>query len=138
MDIIARTTKQLGAAIRRTRRARKMTQNILGQKMHARQATVSKLEAGEPAVDRKILFKAPIIFWMLGATDGHAKNFSIRLAPGGRFRLTPLYDIISTQPTFDARQIRKNQMKLAMSVGTRSHYVVDTIAPRHFLQTAEQ
>ena len=88
--------------------------------------------------DQKTLFKAQIIFWMLGATDGHAKNFSIRLAPGGRFRLTPLYDVASAQPGFNARQIRKNQMKLAMSVGAKRHCVVDTIAPRHFLQTAEQ
>jgi len=29
-------------------------------------------------------------------------------------------------------------MKLAMAVGTERHYVVDTIAPRHFLQTAER
>jgi HTH-type transcriptional regulator / antitoxin HipB len=58
MDIIARTTKQLGAAIRRTRRARKMTQNVLGQKMHARQATVSKLEAGEPATQLQTLMDA--------------------------------------------------------------------------------
>jgi len=58
MDIIARTTKQLGAAIRRTRRARKMTQSILGQKMHARQATVSKLEAGEPATQLRTLMDA--------------------------------------------------------------------------------
>ena len=58
MDIIARTTKQLGAAIRRTRRARKMTQNVLGQKMHARQATVSRLEAGEPATQLQTLMDA--------------------------------------------------------------------------------
>ena len=58
MDIIARTTKQLGAAVRRTRRARKMTQNVLGQKMHARQATVSKLEAGEPATQLQTLIDA--------------------------------------------------------------------------------
>jgi serine/threonine-protein kinase HipA len=90
-----------------------------------------------PETDLKTLFKAQIAFWMLGATDGHAKNFSIRLAPGGRFRLAPLYDIVSAQPSFDAKQIRKNQMKLAMAVGTTRHYVVDTILPRHFLQTAE-
>jgi HTH-type transcriptional regulator/antitoxin HipB len=58
MDIIVRTTKQLGAGIRRTRRARKMTQNILGQKMRARQATVSKLEAGEPATQLRTLMDA--------------------------------------------------------------------------------
>ena len=76
------------------------------------------------------------MFWLLGATDGHAKNFSIRLAPGGRFRLTPLYDIVSVQPNVDARQISHNQMKLAMAVGTNRHYVVNTIAGLHFVQTA--
>jgi serine/threonine-protein kinase HipA len=102
------------------------------------QQIMALLKASDtPEADQKTLFKAQIVFWMLGATDGHAKNFSIHLAPGGRFRLTPLYDILSTQPSFDARQIRKNQMKLAMSIGEKRHYVVDTIAPRHFRQTAE-
>jgi serine/threonine-protein kinase HipA len=88
-----------------------------------------------PDEDHKTLFKAQIVFWLLGATDGHAKNFSIRLAPGGRFRLTPLYDIVSTQPSLDAKQISQNQMKLAMAVGTNRHYVVHTILGRHFKQT---
>ena len=69
---------------------------------------------------------------------GHAKNFSIRLSPGGRFRLTPLYDIISTQPSLEAGQISQNQMKLAMAVGTNRHYVVHTILGRHFRQTADR
>jgi serine/threonine-protein kinase HipA len=91
----------------------------------------------EPDVDQRIFFKAQIVFWLLGATDGHAKNFSIRLAPGGRFRLTPLYDIISTQPSLDAGQIAQNQMKLAMAIGTNRHYAVHTIVGRHFVQTAK-
>jgi serine/threonine-protein kinase HipA len=90
-----------------------------------------------PEADQRAFFKAQIVFWMLGATDGHAKNFSIHLAAAGRFRLTPLYDVVSAQPSFDTRQIRKNQMKLAMAIGTKRHYAVDTIAPRHFMQTAE-
>jgi len=90
-----------------------------------------------PEADQRTFFKAQIVFWLLGATDGHAKNFSIRLAPAGRFRLAPLYDVVSAQPSFDAKQIRKNQMKLAMAIGTKRHYAVDTIAPRHFMQTAE-
>ena len=48
------------------------------------------------------------MFWLLGATDGHAKNFSIFLLPGGRFRLTPLYDVMSAQPNVDAGEIRHN------------------------------
>jgi serine/threonine-protein kinase HipA len=90
-----------------------------------------------PDEDHKILFKAQIVFWLLGATDGHAKNFSIRLSPGGRFRLTPLYDIVSTQPSLDTKQISQNQMKLAMAVGKNRHYVVHTILGRHFKQTAD-
>jgi serine/threonine-protein kinase HipA len=90
-----------------------------------------------PDEDHKTLFKAQIVFWLLGATDGHAKNFSIRLATGGRFRLTPVYDIVSTQPSLDARQIGQNQMKLAMAVGTNRHYIVHTILGRHFKQTAD-
>jgi serine/threonine-protein kinase HipA len=90
-----------------------------------------------PEEDQKILFKAQIVFWLLGATDGHAKNFSVRLSPGGRFRLTPLYDIVSAQPNLDTKQISRNRMKLAMAVGLNSHYVVHTILGRHFKQTAD-
>ena len=39
--------------------------------------------------DRRVFFQAQVLFWMLCATDGHAKNFSIFLKPGGRFQLTP-------------------------------------------------
>lgn len=92
----------------------------------------------EPEKDQVMLFKAQIVFWLLAATDGHAKNFSIRLAPGGRFRLTPLYDILSAQPNADAGQIPKNRMKLAMAVGENRHYRVDTLNGRHFLQTADR
>jgi len=58
MTIIVRTPKQAGAAIRRMRRQHSLTQTDLGEKMHARQATVSKLEAGEPATQLRILMDA--------------------------------------------------------------------------------
>src|SRR4029077_7079341 len=74
----------------------------------------------------------------IGATDGHAKNFSVHLLPGGRFRLTPLYDVLTAQPSVDAGQIRRNKMKLALAVGKSRHYAIDTIAPRHFYETAAQ
>ena len=92
----------------------------------------------EPEADRRFFLKAQITFWLLGATDGHAKNFSIRLLPGGRFRMTPLYDVMSAQPNVDAGEIPRNRMKLAMGVGNNRHYVIDTILPRHFFQTAER
>ena len=91
----------------------------------------------DPQADRRMFMKAQIVFWLLGATDGHAKNFSIFLYPGGGFRLTPLYDVMSLQPVYAANQIKRNRMKLAMSVGEQRHYVLDTIQPRHFVQSAQ-
>jgi serine/threonine-protein kinase HipA len=90
----------------------------------------------ESEADQTLFLKAQIVFWLLGATDGHAKNFSVFLLPGGRFRLTPLYDVMSAQPNVDAGEIRHNRMKLAMAVGDNRHYTIDSIMPRHFLQTA--
>jgi len=54
----ARTSKQLGAIIRRERRKQQLTQAQLGQEIGLRQATVSKLEAGEPATQLRTLLDA--------------------------------------------------------------------------------
>jgi serine/threonine-protein kinase HipA len=93
--------------------------------------------ADSPADDHRTLFQAQLVFWLIGATDGHAKNFSIFLHPGGGYALTPLYDVLTAQPSLDARQIERKQMKLAMSVGNDNHYRIDEVQTRHFLQTAE-
>lgn len=90
-----------------------------------------------PAEDMSTFLKAQILFWLIGATDGHAKNFSVFLGPGGRYRLTPLYDVLTAQPSLDAHQIKQKQMSLAMSVGDRRHYRISEIASRHFVQTGE-
>jgi serine/threonine-protein kinase HipA len=90
-----------------------------------------------PEADVATFMKASVAFWLLGATDSHAKNFSIFLTPGGRFRMTPLYDVLTAQPSLDARQIPRNEFKLAMSVGQHRHYAVYDIVPRHFLQMAD-
>ena len=97
------------------------------------------LKAGDtPAEDQKTFLKSQILFWLIGATDGHAKNVSIFLGPGGRFHLTPLYDVLTAQPSLDDRQIERKQMKLAMSVGDSRHYKIEEIKGRHFTQTAER
>jgi serine/threonine-protein kinase HipA len=97
------------------------------------------LKGGDtPAEDQKTFLKAQILFWLIGATDGHAKNFSVFLGPRGRFHLTPLYDVLTAQPSLDDRQIERKQMKLAMSVGTSRHYKIEDISGRHFIQTAER
>jgi serine/threonine-protein kinase HipA len=84
-----------------------------------------------------MFMRAAVAFWLIGATDGHAKNFSVFLSPGGRFRLTPLYDVLTAQPSLDAKQIQPKAFKLAMSVGRSRHYKISEIQPRHFIQTAE-
>ena len=91
-----------------------------------------------PAEDQKAFLKSQILFWLIGATDGHAKNVSVFLGPGGRFHLTPFYDVLTAQPSLDARQIERKQMKLAMSVGEKRHYRIDEIKGRHFIQTVER
>jgi serine/threonine-protein kinase HipA len=90
-----------------------------------------------PQDDIAVFLRACVVFWLIGASDGHAKNFSIFLGPGGRFRMTPLYDVLSAQPSLDARQIPRKKFKLAMAVGKNRHYSVNEIVPRHFMQTAE-
>ncbi|MEA2887002.1 MAG: serine/threonine-protein kinase HipA [Bradyrhizobium sp.] len=96
------------------------------------------LKASDAAnTDLATFMRANIVFWLLGATDGHAKNFSIFLGSDGGFRMTPLYDVLSAQPSLDAKQIQRKQFKLAMSVGKSRHYAIDEILPRHFVQTAE-
>jgi|GEM_PF-5810551 len=38
--------------------------------------------------------KAQVLFWLMGPSDGHTKNFSIYILPDGQFQLTPFYDLI--------------------------------------------
>jgi serine/threonine-protein kinase HipA len=92
----------------------------------------------EPLSDQRSFMKANIAFWLIGATDGHAKNFSIFLSPGGRFQMTPLYDVISAQPSVDSKQVLWKQFRLAMGFGIKPHYQIRQIAPRHFFETANQ
>jgi HTH-type transcriptional regulator/antitoxin HipB len=57
-DQIARNEKQLGAILRRARKQSGLTQGALGDHIHLRQGTVSRLEAGEPAVQLRTLMAA--------------------------------------------------------------------------------
>nr|WP_255697596.1 HipA domain-containing protein [Sinirhodobacter sp. WL0062] len=87
-----------------------------------------------PEADQRAFFRALVLFWLLGATDGHAKNFSVALRPGG-FRMTPLYDVLSAHKAVDEGQVRQNRMRLAMAVD--GHFRINEVVPRHFLQAAK-
>lgn len=87
--------------------------------------------------DQRCFLKAQIVNWILAAIDGHAKNYSLFLGPGG-FRMTPLYDILSAAPAMALDAFRRKELRLAMAVGNRRHYRLDQIQPRHFAETAER
>lgn len=89
----------------------------------------------EATQDRLDFFKANILFWLTGATDGHAKNFSLALMSGGRFRMTPFYDVLTVQPTLDANQLNRKDFRLAMRFGKSNHYKVYDIIGRHIMET---
>lgn len=86
--------------------------------------------------DRRNFLKSQVVFLLLAAIDGHAKNFSIRWGPNG-FNLTPLYDILSAQPMVDSGKFQGEKIKMAMSYGNSRHYKVREIYRRHLIQTAK-
>ncbi|WP_293599308.1 type II toxin-antitoxin system HipA family toxin [Polynucleobacter sp. 35-46-11] len=91
--------------------------------------------------DRIHFFKTQIIFWLLAATDGHGKNFSIAHLPGAQYKGTPIYDVLSAHPVigFGANQIAPHRVKLAMAArGSTNHYLLDKIHRRHWLSQAQQ
>ncbi len=84
-----------------------------------------------PYQERLKFLKIKVLFWMLTAIDGHAKNFSIMITPDGYY-LTPLYDVMSVAPYL---QFPVQKVKMAMSVGDRGIYRLNQISARHFRQT---
>jgi serine/threonine-protein kinase HipA len=78
---------------------------------------------------------------LLAAIDGHAKNFSLFLLPGGAYRLTPRYDILSAYPVLGhgRGKLSPEKIKMAMAVqGKNRHYRWNDIYGRHWLETAKR
>lgn len=93
------------------------------------------------AADRRRFFKTQVLFWMLCATDGHAKNFSVFIESSGRFSLTPLYDVISAYPILGVgkNHLAPQKAKMAMAVcGENRHYKWSEIQTRHWISTAAE
>lgn len=103
-------------------------------------ASIMKLLLGsiDPIGDRDKFFQSQILFFLLAAIDGHAKNFSLHIETGGRYRLTPLYDIMSAYPLSEKKQLSLKKIKMAMALkGKHNHYHWYDIHHKHFLSTAE-
>ena len=93
-----------------------------------------------PERDSTLFALAQLVFWLLAATDGHAKNFSIFLQRDG-YELTPFYDVISAWPVIGKKarrlQLQKLKMAMALRTGKRGHYKWDEMQPRHFKALAQ-
>lgn len=99
------------------------------------------LGSQDAAKDRESFFTTQILFWILAAPDGHAKNFSVFIERGGRFRLTPLYDIMSAYPLLGKGNgfIPPQKLKMAMCFSDKNrHYEWEKIQPRHIRETARR
>lgn len=92
-----------------------------------------------PEQDRHTFMRSQVLFWLLAATDGHAKNFSVFIQPEGKYHLTPLYDILSVYPVIGGKGLNIRDAKLAMGLNATKgkKYAIDKIFPRHFLATAK-
>lgn len=93
------------------------------------------------AADSARFVMAQLAFWLLAAIDGHAKNFSVFIQPGGGYVLTPLYDILSAWPVIGHGhgKIAWQKAKMAMAIpGINSrHYHLQKIQRRHWKALAD-
>ncbi len=91
--------------------------------------------------DRARFLLGQLAFWMLGATDGHAKNFSVFVLAGGGYTLAPLYDVLSAYPVIGhgKGKLPRQKAHLAMSLrGKSMHSQLDYVRPRHWAEEARR
>ncbi len=106
------------------------------------EACLAVLKGGEAFhEDGRNFLCAQLLFWFLAAIDGHAKNFSLFVLPGGRYRMTPLYDVLSAWPLIGTgpHALQYKKTKLAMAVrGKSAHYKLSEIQYRHWKALAQR
>jgi len=95
-----------------------------------------------PERDLDIFLRTQVLFWMLAATDGQAKNFSIYLRAGGGFQLTPVYDVLSAWPIVGTTANKLDYQKLRMAMAwhgeANKHYRMRDVQRRHVVSTAKR
>jgi len=95
-------------------------------------AVMNLLESsGDPKTDRERFMRAIVFNFIIAGVDAHGKNYSLLIAGGGRFRLAPIYDVISALP-YDQNVYHS----LAMSVGTVRKW--EHIDPYHWQKEAQR
>ena len=89
--------------------------------------------------DRIVFLLVQLVFWLMAAPDGHAKNFSIFLHQGNAYDMTPLYDVLSIWPYVGRGrgQMHLRDVRLAMAIRSKNiHYHLHTIQTRHWYDLA--
>lgn len=95
--------------------------------------------SADPQQDTLAFQLTQLALWLMAATDGHAKNYSIFLQPGDSYVMTPLYDILSMWPYFGkgTHPFSRKRAGLAMAIRSKNvHYALDAIQTRHWHQLA--
>jgi serine/threonine-protein kinase HipA len=91
--------------------------------------------SSDAANDRMAFQLAQLVFWLMAAPDGHAKNFSIFLRQGNSYEMTPLYDVLSVWPYVGKGRGQRHlrDVRLAMALRSRNvHYDIFGIHTRHW------
>lgn len=105
-------------------------------------AGLSLLASSVFAETDKMLFAcAQLVFWLLAAPDGHAKNFSIFLLPGNAFEMTPFYDVLSAWPVIGKGAGKRPYQEAKLAMGLRAknmHRAMQEVQPRHWRSLAAQ
>lgn len=97
--------------------------------------------SAQAEADRTRFALTQFAFWLLAATDGHAKNFSLFHRRGGTFELTPLYDVLSAWPIIGEgpNLVSEHDARLAMALrGKSTHYKLREIRLRHWQALAQR
>ncbi|MCA3968220.1 HipA domain-containing protein [Vibrio vulnificus] len=96
--------------------------------------------SAESNVNTHDFFKFMILQYLLGATDGHLKNFSVHIDPEGHYQLTPFYDLLSAYPVVGPKGLNKRKLKLSIGLKASKGYKynINKIYLRHIEQTASQ
>jgi serine/threonine-protein kinase HipA len=79
-------------------------------------AEMIRSHSAHPDEDVERFAESLILNWLIGGTDGHAKNYSFLLGGSRQVRLAPLYDLASSLPY--PRQIQPRTATLAMKIGS--------------------
>jgi serine/threonine-protein kinase HipA len=93
------------------------------------------LAGSADGTDRQTFALTQLAFWLMGATDGHAKNHSIFLQRGDSYISTPLYDVLSIFPYVGdgANQFRWRKVGPAMALRSKNvHWHFHDIQARHW------